>query len=358
MVGGQTASASTVVSTGKIGPVCSYFNTSSCPTIKSVGFNTVKYGVYSVVGKIERGNDHGCQAHEDFDLYIDGNFYASSIDPNPCELGGKGNTYLNENFPNITLQPRNHTIKMVHRWKDKPFTGSAESVAIMNLTFTLISTPTPSPKPKPKKPTCSMSVSPKIILSGESATLSWTSTHAHKRSIDNGIGKVSKKGSKSVSPNTTTTYTGTFKGAGGTVYCSAVLKVKTTPPIISNPAISIILDDNDNHDDHQTVASGGVANFSVTVKNTGNSNLIDVAVTDALVPNCNKSFSQTSVLYPGLTFDPGESFSYVCSDPNVTASYTNSAKVKANEIGTNAVVDDTDTTNVSVEGLGVSTHVL
>lgn len=344
VIGGQTASAYTVFTIGKLGPVCSHFNSPSCYTTASANFNVSKDGTYSVVGNVERGNVNECQAHEDFDLYIDGKFYVASFDPNSCEKPA----YKNETYPKLALTIGSHKILMVHRWIYKPPTGTAESVALMSLTFSL---PNP-PKPKPKKPICSMRVSPKIINSGKSATLSWNSTYAgKKRFIDNGVGRVNKKGSKSVSPNTTTTYTGTFKGAGGTTYCSAVLKVKT----VSSPDISIVLDDNDNHDDHQTVASGGVADFSVIVKNTGNSRLIDVAVIDALAPNCNKSFSQTSGLYPGLTFDPGESFFYICSDPNVTASYTNSAKVKANEIGTSVVVDDTDTTNVSVGGLGVST---
>jgi len=41
---------------------------------------------------------------------------------------------------------------------------------------------------------------------------------------------VAASGTRSVSPNTTTTYTGTFTGPGGTVTCDATVAVGTTPP--------------------------------------------------------------------------------------------------------------------------------
>src|SRR6266480_7472747 len=77
--------------------------------------------------------------------------------------------------------------------------------------------------------------------------------------------------------------------------------------------ISIVKDPNS-----QTVTSGGTATFTITVLNTGDVALTDVVVTDALSPNCNKTIG---------TLAPGQSVSYKCTRPNVTASFTNVAVV-------------------------------
>lgn len=77
----------------------------------------------------------------------------------------------------------------------------------------------------PPRPTCSMSVSPSSIIQGESSSLNWSSSHTTSVLINQGIGNVAANGTRSVSPNSTTTYTGTFTGAGGTITCSATVAV-------------------------------------------------------------------------------------------------------------------------------------
>jgi len=76
-------------------------------------------------------------------------------------------------------------------------------------------------------PSCTMSVSPTAITSGQSATLSWSSAQTSGASIDEGIGVVTPVGSQSVSPSIGThTYTGSFQGVNGqTIQCSATLTV-------------------------------------------------------------------------------------------------------------------------------------
>ncbi|OGD70403.1 hypothetical protein A3I18_02770 [Candidatus Campbellbacteria bacterium RIFCSPLOWO2_02_FULL_35_11] len=197
-------------------------------------------------------------------------------------------------------------------------------------------------------PTCTMSVAPGSIQAGNNATLTWTSTNTTSASINQGIGVVVLNGNRIVSPAQTTTYIGTFTGAGGVATCSATLNVTS----VSGPAISIVKDDNDNHDDTQTIASGGTATFSIVVTNTGTSNLTNVIVTDPLTPNCARTSAQTLGMYPGLTFDPGETFSYTCTVSNVIASFVNTARVDADDIGSVVVVNDTDPTNVVVSGGG------
>jgi hypothetical protein len=78
-------------------------------------------------------------------------------------------------------------------------------------------------KDKKKRPTCDMWVSDSHIDEGERVVLHWESSHADDVFINNGVGSVSRDGSKTVRPSRTTTYTGTFEGDGGTVKCSATV---------------------------------------------------------------------------------------------------------------------------------------
>ena len=65
--------------------------------------------------------------------------------------------------------------------------------------------------------TGSLSADPTTIDPGQSTTLSWTTTHATSVSIDQGIGTVGASGSRSVSPSSTTTYTLSASGPGGSI---------------------------------------------------------------------------------------------------------------------------------------------
>ena len=81
----------------------------------------------------------------------------------------------------------------------------------------------------PPAPTCTLSASPTTIASGDSSTLSWTTTNADSFTIDHSVGSVTPvtAGTASVSPTVTTTYTGTAVGNGQTVHCTAKVTVTT-----------------------------------------------------------------------------------------------------------------------------------
>jgi uncharacterized repeat protein (TIGR01451 family) len=68
----------------------------------------------------------------------------------------------------------------------------------------------------------------------------------------------------------------------------------------------------------QAVDSGGTANFTITVTNTGTVTLTNVTVTDPLSAGCAKTIG---------TLTAGQSSTYTCSQPNVTAAFTNVATV-------------------------------
>ncbi len=83
----------------------------------------------------------------------------------------------------------------------------------------------------------------------------------------------------------------------------------------------------------QTVASGGTAVFTMTVRNTGNITLESVQLRDSLAPACNRNWSS-------LAPDTGRTIS--CSLTNVTADFNNVATVSgADASGNRASAQDT-----------------
>lgn len=88
--------------------------------------------------------------------------------------------------------------------------------------------PEPAPPPTPA-PTISLSASPSAIERGESSTLSWRTSNASEVTISGGIGTVSPTGSRSVSPDASTTYRATASGPGGVADAEARVTV-TAPP--------------------------------------------------------------------------------------------------------------------------------
>jgi uncharacterized repeat protein (TIGR01451 family) len=93
----------------------------------------------------------------------------------------------------------------------------------------------------------------------------------------------------------------------------------------------------------QLVLSGGTANFTITVDNSGNIDLTDVIVND---PQC--------APLSGPTGDDGdnvlettETWTYTCSVTNVTADFTNTVSVTATPADESPDVSDTDSANVT-----------
>jgi hypothetical protein len=78
-------------------------------------------------------------------------------------------------------------------------------------------------------PTVSLSASPSSITSGQSSTLSWTSSNATSCSASGGwSGTMTTSGMKTVSPTATTTYKLSCTGSGGTASASKTVTVSTT----------------------------------------------------------------------------------------------------------------------------------
>ena len=175
-------------------------------------------------------------------------------------------------------------------------------------------------------PTVQISVSPATIVSGQSATLSWTSTNATSASIDQNIGTVATSGTKVVSPTVTTTYTINVNGAGGTAAAKVTVTVSTVAPA---PTVQITATPT-------SVTQGQSSTLSWTSTNatsaTLNQNIGAVATTGSKVvsPTATTTYTITvtgaggaasanaTVLVSSSQPPSGSTaFDIKCSDPNV-----------------------------------------
>lgn len=96
-------------------------------------------------------------------------------------------------------------------------------------------TPPPAPAPEirmspPAPPATSIAAGPSSIESGACATLTWAAANATDASIDSGIGTVPASGSRQVCPTSTTRYTLTANGPGGSHSDSTTLTVTGAAP--------------------------------------------------------------------------------------------------------------------------------
>ena len=93
-------------------------------------------------------------------------------------------------------------------------------------------------------PTVTLSASPTSIERGQSATLTWSSTNAESAEIEPGIGAVTTSGARKVSPNATTTYRITVRGADGqTATASVTVTVAGSAPasVVVTPTEAVLL---------------------------------------------------------------------------------------------------------------------
>ncbi len=86
------------------------------------------------------------------------------------------------------------------------------------------------PAPSSPQPTVTLSASPASVNSGDTSTLSWSSTDATDADIEPGVGKVAVQGSTPVNPTSSTTFTITATGPGGTATATARVTVGAPPP--------------------------------------------------------------------------------------------------------------------------------
>ena len=96
-------------------------------------------------------------------------------------------------------------------------------------------TEAPPPAPPTPAPTITLSASPAAIESGQSSTLTWSTTNATDVTISGGVGTVEASGSRNVSPSESTTYTARASGAGGTATAEARVTVAPAAVVAPKP---------------------------------------------------------------------------------------------------------------------------
>jgi len=104
-----------------------------------------------------------------------------------------------------------------------------------------------APPPAPAAPTVRISAYPAAIDRGKCAKLDWATTGASSASIDQGIGTMDPNGSREVCPGSTTQYTITAMGDGGTRTSSTTVTVNAPPPppapvVVERPAVRKVID--------------------------------------------------------------------------------------------------------------------
>jgi peptidoglycan-associated lipoprotein len=94
----------------------------------------------------------------------------------------------------------------------------------------------PSPPAPAPAPTATLAANPPAVQQGQSSVLTWHTSNANEISIA-GLGTLPASGSKSVTPNMSTTYTLVAKGPGGTNEADTRITV-TTPVANATPSPS------------------------------------------------------------------------------------------------------------------------
>lgn len=111
---------------------------------------------------------------------------------------------------------------------------------------------------------------PDIVSAGGRATLSWTVTGAQSVSIDNGIGNVALKGTRTVMPDTTTVFTLTADNQAGTVTATARVMVTgagTAPATAAQPVINSFTVT------PSSISAGGSASLGWNISNASSASL-------------------------------------------------------------------------------------
>jgi hypothetical protein len=79
----------------------------------------------------------------------------------------------------------------------------------------------------PASPNVALSASPASAQAGQPVTLKWSSTNATSITLEPSVGPVAAKGSTTVRPSQSTTYTVTATGPGGSAHASAQVTITT-----------------------------------------------------------------------------------------------------------------------------------
>jgi outer membrane protein OmpA-like peptidoglycan-associated protein len=99
-----------------------------------------------------------------------------------------------------------------------------------------------TPRAAPPAPTVSIAANPGSIQQGKCTTLTWTSANASTTTIDHGLGGVALSGNREVCPPTTTRYTISAAGEGGSRTAATTVTVTAPPKVVERLTIRVNFD--------------------------------------------------------------------------------------------------------------------
>ncbi len=104
--------------------------------------------------------------------------------------------------------------------------------------------PAPAPAPRAAAPTASLSAASASVDPGSCTTLNWTTSEATSASIEPLFGNVEPNGSRQVCPKSTTSYTLTATGPGGSTTAATTISVAEKPKPTDKLTIHVNFDTN------------------------------------------------------------------------------------------------------------------
>lgn len=127
-------------------------------------------------------------------------------------------------------------------YRTKPWIQTAMLLSLVALGIGCKKKEAPPPPPPPPRPvTANLSANPSSIQRGQSATLTWSTENASDITLEGN--KVDPSGSQTVSPNDTTTYHLSARGAAGSQDVTATINVAAPAPPPPAPAPATLSDD-------------------------------------------------------------------------------------------------------------------
>lgn len=157
-----------------------------------------------------------------------------------------------------------------------------------------------------------------VTTSGTTVNYSCTGSNVSSYSIHQNGSQISTSPSGTLNVGYGThTFTCYVNGSITSASCQKTVTINNP----TTPAIQVVKDDNDNHDDFQLIQNG-LVQFTVVVRNPGSEPLENVTLSDPSMPECDRNATETQNMIVNVgnrdyRLDPGESFSYLCTRPNV-----------------------------------------
>lgn len=184
-----------------------------------------------------------------------------------------------------------------------------------------------------RPPTVSISFSPSSITTGNSSTLSWSSTNATSV-VSSNFGATTVNGSTTLSPSTSTTYNITVSGLGGTASASSTLSVSQPTPSISLSPSSI------------TTGNSSVLSWSAPYANTVSTNFGQSATSGSILVSPSTTTTYTITAY-GSAGSASNSATLYVSQPAPTVSIYASPSSISTGGSTTLYWSTTDATSIS-----------